>query len=98
MTTLKPTAAIPPNEQVTRVEDLVFGGGDGENARCAITNRRFENGSGAQDHETQSRRFIAEAALAERKAVLEQEEAERAAAEIAAAAAPMPALRLVRAP
>ena len=48
MTTLKPTAAIPPNEQVVRTEDLVFGGDPAERARCPVTNRRHECGSGAQ--------------------------------------------------
>ena len=59
MTTIKPVAPVALNEQVTRYEDLIFGGGPGENARCPVTNRRYECGSGAQDHETQSRRFIA---------------------------------------
>jgi hypothetical protein len=42
--------------------------------------------------------FIREAELHERKVAMEREEAERQAAAIAAAAAPMPGLRLVKAP
>jgi hypothetical protein len=96
MTTIKPTSPIPSNEQVVKAEDLVFGGGEGERARCPVTNRRYENGSGALPHAEQTKMFQREAALAERKAALEREEAERAAAAFAAAAAP--ALRLVRTP
>lgn len=85
MTTLKPTAPIPANGQVVTVEDLVFGGDPAERARCAITNRRFEFGSGALPFEQQTAMFLREAALAERKAAIEQQ----------AAAAAAPKLRLV---
>jgi hypothetical protein len=97
MTTIKPVSPIPPNEQVVTVEDLVFGGDPAERARCPVTNRRYECGSGAQDHETQSRRFIAEAALAERKAAIEREEREALERLAAAAQQGAPLLRLVRA-
>jgi hypothetical protein len=75
---------------------LIFGGADGENARCPVTNRRYENGSGALPREEQTKMFQREAALAERKAAIEQE-ALRQAEAAAAAAETKPALRLVRA-
>jgi hypothetical protein len=59
------------------------------------TGRVFECGSGALSHDEQRQLFRREAALAERKAAIEQE-AQRQA-EAAAAAAEKPALRLVRA-
>jgi hypothetical protein len=97
MTTHKPVAAIPPNEQVVKVEDLVFG--PGPNApRCPSTNRRYELGSGALPFPEQTKMFIREAELHERNVAAAREEAERAAAALAAAAAPMPGLRLVKAP
>ena len=92
MTTLKPIPAIARNEQITRVEDLVFG----PNApRCAVTNRCYERGSGSLSQALQTENFIREAELHERKVAAAREEAERAAAALAAAAAPMPGLRLV---
>ena len=95
MTTLKPIAAVPANEQVTRVEDLF---GPGPNApRCPSTNRRYELGSGALPFPEQTKMFIREAELHERKVAAAREEAERAAAALAAAAAPT-GLRLVKAP
>ena len=95
MTTIKPVAAIAPNEQVVRVENLVFGVGA---ERDPVTNRCFENGSGALPRDEQAKMFLREAELHERKVAAAREEAERQAAAIAAAAAPMPGLRLVKAP
>jgi transposase len=100
MTTIKPVSPIAPNEQVTKVEDLVFGVGA---ERCGLTNRCYERGSGALPHEEQTKLFIRQAELAKRQAAIEQEEALRQAEAAAAAeqkGAPKEAvamLRLVRA-
>jgi hypothetical protein len=95
MTTIKPISAIVPGEQVVKVEDLVFG----VNApRCPATNRCLERGSGALPFPEQTKLFVREAELAERKAAMEREALRQAEAERAAAEQKPAPLRLVKAP
>jgi transposase len=103
MTTLKPSHH--PSEHPTDVnkmieplsltERAVFGV---DARKCGQTGRVFEQGSGALPEAEQTKMFLRQAELDKRKAEAAREEAERQAAAIAPAAAPMPGLRLVKAP
>jgi hypothetical protein len=100
MTTLKPTGPSVPGEHPTEVnkvveplsltERAVFGP---EAVRDSETGRVFECGSGALSHDEQRQLFRREAAIAKRKAEIEQEALRQA--EAAAAVEQKPALRLV---
>jgi hypothetical protein len=101
MTTIKPyirnehPTFIGKDEPLSLNEIAVFGP---EAVRDSETGRVFECGSGALSHDEQRQLFRREAALAERKAALEQEALRQAEAAAAAAEQPgAPLLRLVRA-
>jgi hypothetical protein len=85
---------IGNTEPLSLTEQAVFGV---DAVRCPTTGRVYEQGEGSLPREEQTKMFQREAALAERKAAIEQEALRQAEAAAAAEQTAAPALRLVKA-